>query len=303
MARLLEARSLILVFGGKGQLGSALVEAGAAAGVPVVGMDRAEADITNPRSVAAAIDRVAPSVLVNAAAFTGVDAAEGEAEAAWRINAEGPRVIAEAAAGRDLPLVHVSTDYVFDGSKVGPYCEDDPVAPIGEYGRSKAAGEDEIRCRTPRHLILRTAWLYSARGRNFLTTMLRLAASRPELRVVADQIGSPTAASDLAAAIVAVAPRLTEEGASHGTFHVAGQGAVSWHGFASRIVERQAEFTGKAPPVTPIGTADYLLPARRPVNSVLDSGLFARTYGITLPDWRDAVDRTINDAFNIGAEA
>ena len=286
---------MILVFGADGQLGRALAAAAADASVHLTGLSRREGDITQPAAVAAAIERHSPRILVNAAGYTRVDDAESEPEAALAANATGAKVLADLAAKADLPLVHISTDYVFDGSKPTAYTEEDPVSPIGAYGRSKALGEAAVRAAAPRHLVLRPAWLYSDRGRNFLTTILRLARERPELRVVADQRGSPTAAADLAAAIIAVAPRLLAADAPYGLYNLAGAGETTWHGFAERIVARQSARTGLKPRVVPIATADYPTPASRPANSVLDSGKFQAAFGVVLPRWQDTVDRTIGD--------
>jgi dTDP-4-dehydrorhamnose reductase len=285
---------VILVFGAHGQLGRELAAAAAAEQTGIVGLDIDEVDIVDPVAVGQAMARLQPALVVNAAAYTKVDLAESEAEAAWQANATGPEVLAEEAHEAGVPIVHISTDYVFDGSKVGAYREDDPVAPIGVYGQSKAAGEAAVRQATPRHLILRTAWLYSPYGENFVKTMIRLAATRDELRVVADQFGSPTAAADLARAILSVAPRLIGgDAGACGTFHLTGNGRTNWFGFAERIVDTQARMTGRRPKVTPIATADYPTAARRPANSVLDCGRFAETFGIRLPPWQDAVDRTV----------
>lgn len=286
---------MILVFGADGQLGRALAVAASKASLPLVGLTRQEADIAAPAALAAAIERHAPKLLVNAAAYTCVDDAESDPEAAFAANAAGPRMLAELAAEADLPLVHISTDYVFDGGKPTAYVEDDPVSPLGVYGRSKALGEAAVRDVAPRHVVLRTAWLYSGGGRNFLTTMLRLARERPELRVVADQRGSPTAAADLAAAIVAVAPRLLASDAPYGLYHLAGTGEATWHAFAERIVARQSSRTGRKPPVIAIATADYPTPASRPANSVLDCGKFRAAFGFGLPPWQDSVDRTVDE--------
>lgn len=207
----------------------------------------------------------------------------------------GPRVIAEAAAARDIPVLHISTDYVFDGTKAGAYVEADPMCPLGVYGRSKAEGEALVRAAAARHVILRTAWVYGRFGGNFLKTMLRLAGERDRLRVVADQRGCPTATADIAAAILAVAAKLTENPAIHGLFHFAGAGVTSWHGFAEAIVAAQAEHTGKNPPVDAIATSDYPTPARRPANSELDSTLFADTFGYRAEDWRVRTREVVAD--------
>lgn len=282
---------MILLFGANGQLGQELVRLAAARGIALTALSRAQADIADADAVRGAIARHRPALVVNAAAYTKVDLAETEIEAARQGNEIGPKLLAQACAETALPLVHISTDYVFDGTKSGAYVETDPVAPTGSYGRSKAAGEEAVRAAHPRHVILRTAWVYGEFGNNFLKTMLRLAATRDELRVVADQHGCPTATGDLAEAILTIAPRLVANDAVWGTYHFAGTGATSWHGFASRIVAAQAPLTGRNPRVTPITTAEYPTPARRPANSELDSGKFARTFGLRAQRWEEQTDR------------
>lgn len=247
------------------------------------------ADFEIPESLVELVARVAPDVVVNAAAYTAVDRAESERESAWRINAEAPARLADACQARGALLVHYSTDYVFDGSASRPYREDDRTAPLGVYGESKLAGEQAIRDIGSRHMIFRTAWVYGLHGHNFLRTMLRLGAEREELRVVADQVGTPTPAS-LIAGCTAQALR---GGApvSGGTWHLTATGMTSWHGFAAEIMELALR-TGrldKAPRVVPITTAEYPTPARRPAYSRLDTSRLTRDFGIELPDWRDAL--------------
>jgi dTDP-4-dehydrorhamnose reductase len=258
-----------------------------------VALPHAEADIADRAAVEAAITRHKPTLVVNAAAYTKVDLAETEVEAARRGNETGPAVLARACAAAGVPLVHISTDYVFDGTKSGAYRESDPIAPLGVYGRTKAAGEAAVRAALPQHIILRTAWVYGEFGANFLKTMLRLAATRDELRVVADQRGCPTSTRDLAEAILALAPRMIAREPVFGTYHFAGTGVTTWHGFASRIVAAQAPLTGRKPPVVPITTAEYPTPARRPANSELDCGLFAETFGFRARRWEDESDATV----------
>jgi dTDP-4-dehydrorhamnose reductase len=294
---------MILLFGARGQLGRELAAAAAAANIYVGGPGRDEIDIADPKAVGDAIARRQPDLVINAAAYTKVDRAESEPQAAWRANAIGPKVLAEATDKAGIPIVHISTDYVFDGTKDGPYREDDPIAPLGVYGQSKAAGEAAVRKAAPRHLIVRTAWLYSRHGSNFAKTMIRLAAERDELKVVADQFGSPTAAADLAHAIVGIAPRLVEPGMPCGTFHLAGDGATSWFGFAARIVEEQARITRRRPKLTPIATADHPTAARRPKNSALDSDRFAEAFGVRLGAWQDSVAPTVAAILSAGAVA
>jgi len=280
---------VILVFG-NGQLGQELTRMGAARRVPLVTLSRAQADITNRAAVADAIGRNSPDLVVNAAAYTKVDLAETEAEAARQGNEVGPAIIAEACTAAGVPLVHISTDYVFDGRKLDAYVEGDPIAPIGAYGRGKAAGERAVRAATAHHVILRTSWIYGEFGHNFLKTMLRLAMTREELRVVGDQRGCPTSTRDLADAILRIAARLIARDEVWGTYHFAGAGVTTWHGFASRIVAAQAPITGAKPRVTAITSAEFPTPARRPANSELDCSLFARTFGFGGRPWTEETD-------------
>jgi dTDP-4-dehydrorhamnose reductase len=280
---------VILVFG-NGQLGQELTRTGASRRVPLVTLSRAQADITNSAAIAEAFREHSPDLVVNAAAYTKVDLAETEPEAARQGNEVGPGIIGEACAAAGVPLVHISTDYVFDGRKLDAYVEGDPVAPIGAYGRGKAAGERAVRHATAHHLIMRTSWIYGEFGHNFLKTMLRLATTRDELRVVDDQRGCPTSTRDLADAILRIAPRLVARDEVWGTYHFAGSGVTTWHGFASRIVAAQAPITGRKPRVTAITTAEFPTPARRPANSELDCSLFARTFGFAGRPWTEETD-------------
>lgn len=280
---------MILVFGGNGQLGRELTKLAASRRAPLVALGRAEADITDSAAVAAALSAHRPLLVVNAAAYTNVDRAESDTAAAAAANATGPAVIAAACARAAVPLVHVSTDYVFDGRKAAPYQESDPVAPLNVYGRTKAAGEAAVRAALPRHVILRTAWLYGAFGHNFLKTILRLARERDELRVVADQHGSPTSSRELAAAILHMAPRLAATGAGAGelwgTYHLTGAGATTWHGFAAVILAAQRPLTGRTPKLFAITTAEYPTPAVRPANATLDCRRFAQAFGWRARPW------------------
>jgi len=284
---------MILVFGSGGQLGQELISRAGASGVSLTGLTRAQADIADPADVEKALSDLRPSLVVNAGAYTKVDRAEAEEAEAFRANAGGPETLALACAAAGLPLIHISTDYVFDGTKAGAYREDDPIAPLGVYGRSKAAGEDLIRRHLPQHVILRTSWVYGVYGANFLKTILRLAAERDELRIVADQRGCPTSTADLASAILTAAQRIRTGEALYGTYHFAGAGATTWYGFACRIVEAQKPSTGRSPRVVPIETKDYPTPARRPANSELDSSRFGQTFGYTARSWSEAVDEAV----------
>jgi dTDP-4-dehydrorhamnose reductase len=286
---------VIVVFGGDGQLGRELARAAANRGVALSALPRGEADIADSAAVMATLSRHKPLMVVNAAAFTAVDLAESKIAEARRGNEIGPAVLAAACAGVGVPLVHISTDYVFDGAKAGAYVESDPVCPLNVYGRTKVAGEAAVREKLRQHVIVRTAWVYSEFGSNFLKTMLRLAATRDELRVVADQAGSPTSARTIAEAILRIAPRLYAGDDVYGTYHFTAAGATTWHGFASRIVAAAAPLTGRHPRVVAIATADYPTPARRPANSLLDCRHFAQTFGFAAPPWADEVDRTTRE--------
>lgn len=274
----------ILLLGSRGQVGFELRRTLAPLG-PVIALGRADVDLAEPGALRAAVRVATPALIVNAAAYTAVDKAEGERDLAFRVNAQAPGVLAEEAARSGARLVHFSTDYVFDGAARRPYREDDPTGPLGAYGESKLAGEQAVRDATADHLILRTAWVYAARGRNFLLAMRRLAREREELRVVDDQRGAPTWARAIAEATALMLAR----GGPPGTYHLSAAGETTWHGFASAIVAHMAD-AGELPrpvAVTPITTADYPTPARRPAYSVLDGAKLAADYRITLPHWRD----------------
>jgi dTDP-4-dehydrorhamnose reductase len=291
---------MILVFGSGGQLGQELVGLARASDVPLAALTRAQADISDPTQVERALAEIRPSIVLNASAYTKVDRAEAEEEEAFQANAMGPEILARVCAAANLPLIHVSTDYVFDGTQSGAYRESDPVAPLGVYGRSKLAGEEAIRRHLPQHVIVRTSWVYGIHGANFLKTILRLAGERDELRIVGDQNGCPTSTVDLAQALLAVAQALGEGRAGPGTYHLAGTGVTTWHGFAARIVEAQRPFTGRSPSVVPIRTEEYPTPATRPANSELDSSLFGRTFGFTARPWETAVDTTVAQLLSRG---
>lgn len=281
---------MILVFGGHGQLGQELARMAVARRVELAALSREKADIAEPAAVAAAFATYRPSLVVNAAAYTNVDLAESHAAEATAVNARGPAVIARACADARIALLHVSSDYVFDGGKPTPYLEGDPVSPLNVYGRTKAAGEAAVREILPRHLILRTAWVYSEFGHNFLKTIVRLARGRDELRVVADQCGSPTSTRQLGAAILRVARSLAEakSGADvWGTYHFTAADVTTWHGFAAAILAAQTPLTGRAPKVVAISSVEYPTAAARPANSALDCGRFERVFGWRAGPWAD----------------
>jgi dTDP-4-dehydrorhamnose reductase len=285
----------LVIFGANGQLGRELTRASWPQSVEVAVFTREQASIVDPEQVRACLAAPDVGCVVNAAAYTAVDRAESETEAAFAINRDGARTLAQASAERGVPLIHVSTDYVFDGQKPGAYVEDDAVSPTGVYGASKAAGEAEIRATLKQHFILRTSWVFSAFGANFVKTMLRLARERDELRVVADQFGRPTATRDLAAAIVRIVARQREGSAVFGTYHFAGAGRASWHELASAVVAEQQPYTGRSPRVLPISSAEYPTPARRPANSELDTTRYEQTFGERPHSWREGLAEVVRE--------
>jgi dTDP-4-dehydrorhamnose reductase len=286
----------ILVAGAQGQLARALLgQAQARGGMKVVALGRPQLDLLDKASIPRVIAAVQPDLVVNAAAYTAVDRAESDAEAAFAINCDGAGALAAAATAGSCPILHVSTDYVFDGTKAEAYVETDGANPVGVYARSKLEGEAAVAAANPRHLILRTAWLYAPYGQNFLRTILRLARERPQLRVIADQHGNPTFAPHLADAILTIAARLGDDNdeAAWGTYHAAASGETTWAGFAAAIVAAGARLGVPQVPVIPITTADYPLPAKRPANSRLDCSKLARTFGVRLPSWQQGVQECI----------
>jgi dTDP-4-dehydrorhamnose reductase len=286
-------RGPILVLGADGQIGREVLALAKGQGVEAAGCNRAQADITSLPMVAAALARIKPSIVVNAAAYTAVDKAETDKERAYLANAVGAGFVARAAADQSVPVIHISTDYVFDGTKRGAYVETDPIAPLGVYGMTKAEGEAQVREHNSQHFILRTAWVYGRFGTNFLKTVLRLATEREELRVVADQYGCPTAAQDVAEAVFAIIRAFDCGTDAAGTYHFAGTGVTSWHGFASAIAEARAQISGHRVKVTPIATADYPTLARRPANSALDSKLFDTVFGYRAQTWQARMQETV----------
>lgn len=283
----------ILVFGARGQVGRELVALAGARRVPVVGLSRAEANIVDDYAVRSAIDVHKAAAVVNTAGYTAVDRAERDLEAATAANVTGPAILAAACSDAGVPLVHLSSAYVFDGAKKGAYVENDRVAPLGVHGRTKAEGEAKVRERAKRHVIIRSSWIYGFYGRNFLRTTLRLALERDELKMVADQFGCPTATVDLAEAILVTVRRFAEKPNTSGTFHFAGTGRTSWHGFAEEIVRRQAFFTGRTPKVAAISTSEYPSAAKRPANCELDSSKFFSTFSFRARPWQERVGEVV----------
>jgi dTDP-4-dehydrorhamnose reductase len=289
-------RASVLVIGCRGQVGHELMAAQLPAGISRIGLGHGDLDVTDRHAVRRLIDRCRPALIVNAAGYTAVDRAESEAQAAFAVNADGPAHLAEAAAAVGSALLHLSTDYVFDGAKAGAYTEDDPLGPLGVYGASKAAGEEALRARLERYVILRTSWIFGTHGTNFVKTMLRLGRERDQLGVVADQRGCPTGAADIADAIFQIALQLLIErrGDVWGTYHFAGRGSTTWYEFAEAIFERAKPFWGRRPAVVPITTAEYPTPARRPAVSVLDCTRFERTFGIPRRRWTEQLDMVLH---------
>jgi dTDP-4-dehydrorhamnose reductase len=281
----------VAVTGSKGQVATSLLER-AGPKLEVIAVGRPEFDLTDRTAVLAGLEAARPEVIVNAAAYTAVDKAEAEEALALRVNGEGAGHVAEAAARLGVPLLHLSTDYVFDGALDRPYREDDPTGPSGAYGRSKLAGEKLVSARCQHSVILRTAWVYSPFGANFVRTMLRLNETRDEVGVVSDQRGNPTSALDIADSLIAIAARVKDDRspALRGIFHMTGSGEGTWADFAETVF-REAEARGRrSTRVKRISTADYPTPARRPANSRLDNEKLARVYGFRLPDWRRSVE-------------
>ncbi len=286
----------ILVTGANGQLGSELMRRASRFDVTAEGLSSQQLDITDARAVRQAVLGSGATVVVNAAAYTAVDKAESEEARAFAVNRDGTANLAAACAEADIPFIHVSTDYVFDGTKDTAYTEADPVNPAGVYGASKEAGEQALRATWPRHIILRTAWVYSVFGNNFVKTMLRLARERDSLRVVADQRGCPTAAGDIAEAILSIVQRIKDgTDIEWGTYHYCGAGGTTWHGFAETIVQLAAPALGRTIPVVPITTADYPTPAKRPANSVLDCSKIQDRLGIQPRPWRESLQEVMTE--------
>ncbi len=283
----------VIVIGREGQVARALAERAGAHGATAVLLGRPKLDLADPSGIEDILLETGGDLIVNAAAYTAVDQAESEPELAEAINGIGAGAVAGAAAAMGVPVIHLSTDYVFDGTGERPYREDDPVSPLGAYGTSKLLGEQAVADATENHAILRTAWVYSPFGKNFVKTMLRLAGDREEVGVVADQHGSPTSALDIADGIVAVCRNLVERPEDknlRGVFHMAGSGFASWAEFATEIFTLSAHLGGPSAKVRPIATSDYPTPAKRPANSRLDCTKLREVHGVVLPPWRSSLE-------------
>ena len=284
-----------MVFGAGGQLGCEIMAMTRALDLEAIGVTHKDADVTSFETVARALERSRPRLVVNAAAYTAVDRAEAEPDIAEAVNAVGAKNVARAAAMVGVPMVHLSTDYVFNGTKRGPYLESDMAAPLGVYGLTKLKGETLVQAANKDAIIVRTAWVYSRYGSNFLKTILRLAATHDRLRIVADQHGCPTSTMDIAEAVLAIDNALREKKrSSHRLFHFVGSGSTTWHGFAKAIVEYQAKWTQRRPRVDPIATSDYPTAAQRPANSQLDATLFEQTFGYRARPWQERVKQAID---------
>jgi dTDP-4-dehydrorhamnose reductase len=288
----------ILVIGRSGQLAQSLARVGPTRGVALSLAGRPEVDMGDAGSLGRSIAAMQPDVVINAAAYTAVDKAESEREVAFAINAGGPGALAAATAAAGVPLIHVSTDYVFDGSKSAPYLETDPTGPVNAYGASKLEGERGVAAHNPRHVIVRTAWVVSPFGANFVKTMLRLAAERDELRVVADQVGSPTYAIDLADWLISIAEQvvaLPEGDRAWGVTNLANTGAASWAEVAEVALAASVAYGRRRVPVRAITTAEYPTPARRPANSLLDLARSKALFGLRPSTWQDAIGRCVEE--------
>jgi dTDP-4-dehydrorhamnose reductase len=296
----------VLIVGETGQLAVALAKALPTRGLTAQKVGRPALDFDRPDSLATAFQAAAPSLVVNAAAYTAVDAAEDDKDAAFRANRDGPAQLAVLCEAAGIPLIHVSTDYVFDGNKRAPYVETDPTAPQGVYGASKLAGEQAVLAACSRAIILRTSWVYSPSGKNFVRTMLAVGQRNPKIRVVADQLGCPTSAQDLAVAIAGIAAPIAKDGWQDryaGIYHAAGSGETTWHGLAIATFEAALRHGQAAPELEGISTDQWPTKARRPPDSRLDCSKLEAMFGLRLPHWRDGVHRTVDAIFTAARSA
>jgi dTDP-4-dehydrorhamnose reductase len=297
----------VFVTGEKGQLARCLADAAANdTTVDCIFAGRPEFDLANPVSVRAAISAARPDIVVNTAAYTAVDKAESESFAAFAVNRDGAAVVAAAAGHHNIPVIHISTDYVFAGDKTSAYTEADDVGPAGIYGQSKLDGEVAVRLHAAKHIILRTSWVYSVHGSNFVKTMLRLGRERPVIKVVDDQIGNPTSAHELAASIIALCHKIGNGETSWGTYHAAGLGDVTWYGFAKYIFSAAEDHGYAVPQLTPIQTREFPTPAKRPANSRLNCTKMRETFDLAMPNWQEStsacVDRLLRVANTLRRE-
>lgn len=289
----------VLITGANGQLGRELVRLAQQVDFEIHGLSRQQLDITNKNQIQQIFERISPSLVINAAAYTQVDTAENESNLAYAVNKKGPAYLARYCADNHLTLIHISTDYVFDGTKGQPYQESDPMTPLGVYGQSKAQGETAIRSILPNHIIVRTAWLYGVYGNNFVKTIIKLAAEKTALRVVADQFGSPTSAADLAKAILTITRKISaNEKFDWGTYHYCCKGITTWHGLAEKIIELAAPYTTlQTRQVEAITTPEWPTPAKRPPYSVLNCTRLKSQFGIEPEAWQQSLKHTIDRIF------
>ena len=291
----------ILLTGGTGQVGSALLETSLPKGWRLHAPMRHDLDLSDPASVQSALGARAWGAVINSGAYTAVDRAESDSRTAWAVNATAPALIARWAAQAGVPLVHISTDYVYPGDKSGSYTEEDDIGPLGVYGASKAAGELGVMVSGARAFIARTSWVVSPFGANFVKTMLRLGSERSELKIISDQFGAPTSAQDLAVILIAVLARMVGDPlASTGVYHAVNAGETTWFGIAEEVFARAAKNGRTAPVLVPIPTREYPTPARRPLNSRLDSRKLYRDYGISMPGWRPSIASIVDQIINQG---
>jgi dTDP-4-dehydrorhamnose reductase len=286
----------VLLFGGTGQVGAEICAQARKAGVELVAPGHADLDLTDGGATAKLIASEPWDIAINAAAYTNVDGAESAEQLAFLINAEAPAKIAAETGRRSIPLIHISTDYVFDGKKGTPYVERDAIGPLNVYGRSKAEGERGVGAGNRQHIIIRTSWVYSDRRKNFVKTILQLAQTRDQLKVVADQHGCPTRASDIARACLDIAKHCVTDGerAPYGIYHYAGAGQTSWFEFATAIIDLAGKRLSRRPEILPIPTQDYPTPAIRPLDTRLDCGMVVKKFNLTLEPWRQALADTID---------
>lgn len=286
----------ILLTGATGQLGREICRSRLPSGTRLIAASRAQLDLTRPDDIPGVVAEIAPDLVINTAGYTAVDRAETDAELAFAVNRDGAAALSKAAAAQGAPIVHFSTDYVFDGSKEGEWTEEDRPNPLNVYGESKLIGEIAVAAANPRHLILRTSWLYAGQGQNFLRTILRIGKDRTRLPVVADQIGRPTAAADLADTAIGMAMQAMQGEGAWGLYHVCNSGpATSWHGFASAIFSKAARWSGIPPILEPITTEAYGAAAPRPRNSALSLGKLQQVYGLNPRPWHVALGDVLDE--------
>ncbi len=288
----------ILITGAAGQVGTELRLSGPDKAHEILSFNKTDFDITDKNSVLTLVENLKPEIIINPAAYTAVDKAETEKEQAYQVNRDGPENLAIACAENKIPLIHISTDYVFDGSKSGPYLESDPVQPVNAYGASKEAGETAVRKVLEQHIILRTSWVFSSHGGNFVKSMLKFGNERDELSIVSDQTGGPTSAADIAKATINIAKQLHSGNATWGTYHFAGGPVTNWYEFASEIFNQAGELVENSPTVKPITTNDYPTPARRPANSVMNCEKILSAFGIKQPSWKDSLRKVLQELRN-----